>query len=393
MPVPAVERTIDFERPWHEQHRHQRRRSSTDSLVLFTQYDGRFDVQRQQTRRRSRLPIPGEFQQVSSRLSSTNAPPMMAIGNTTSPPSHGHSSSGGSSSSSSNATTSTATSSTSTSKRSDEARRVAKCRSNSELGGAACSSRQVQAAMQLAQRYRDTKAAAATIQQQSHSPSSSTTTRRPLGQPRSLTSLSTQYREQQQGGGTESHRTPLRERRCKSPLSIKAPSPPATLRGSRRAPKQLSASIYSPPPCPPPTTPLPEVPQSSTSSSSSRGASSLLPYRTPGHVSTASCWDWDQAIEADTTPSSSTSPASSKSAGSSHRLSHSKNFPPTPPAFKSNTANQTAKEWSQRLDLSLALHLHVDGDAKAPPLQAFSPLPDPSKDGDGDDYHVYGLAL
>lgn len=71
--------------------------------------------------------------------------------------------------------------------------------------------------------------------------------------------------------------SPLRERRCKQPLSIKAPPPPSLssasvsgattpttlLRRPRARSVTSSSYIYSPPPCPPPTTPLPELPPNS----------------------------------------------------------------------------------------------------------------------------------
>ena len=379
-------RAIDFDLDWYAQSdlfNQQRSKDRVPFATLFTQYDRRFNTHKQ-VKRHSRLPMPAEFSQ---QLDGMNVTPP-----STSP-----------------------------------IRRLNKGRSISDFGSP--SSQQVRAAMDLAKQHRQRKALSSRPRQEEVTSTSKVTPlsggffddgrddnevedlglledcqisiaplafpmpprdaiRPPLRQARSMTAMSNKFSQ----GGVESQeqqRSPLRQRRCKLPLSIKTQQPP--LQRLRRRKSSLS-SIHSPPPCPPPATPLPEIPLSGAMNSvESSGNHSKI----KGSQLSKLDWDWNGPIisePASASSSSSTSPASSR--GSSHHHSDSNSLPLTPPVSTQAPSSLLLNQQPAHLALYFAFHLNLDGKEEQSVLASTNHSS--SKDIDSPEDHcnyVYGFAM
>lgn len=387
---------IDFNQSWYSQSNPRNRLKAENSRFnLFQQYDQRFDAQRK-VKRHSRLPIPTAFKQHKSTAMAQSHDPNTA---------------------------------------SSSVRRLKKGRSVSDFGSP--SSKQIEASLHLARQYQIGAATRNRIAEQYAGvlstsresfetadngsdndgddsdvddlclirgghisiarlifpmpPLSEDTTRRPtLRQARSLTSMSSNFRLQeasQEVAEQQQQQSPLRQRRCKLPLSIKTSGFPKP-----QIKKRKSFGVYSPPPCPPPVTPLPDLPMSCP-------VKQIDSKFSPKAVQTTEIldWDWNQTTmigpaSSSASSSSSTSPASSRS--SSHRHSHA-NSRSNRPSFPL-TPSITNKSSSALLPQHSTLFLNFELDCTSPQQKHLFP----TKDAvvipldDEEDYEcVYGFAL
>lgn len=192
-----------------------------------------------------------------------------------------------------------------------------------------------------------------------------------LYQARSLNNMSTKYHSQTHQQHTLDqpiHRSPLRERRCKKPLTIKAPLPPSRM-PLRRA-KSSSSMINTPPPCPPPSTPLPDLPTFSANEVLRRTPEGSLDRsvfldevdRSSFDVESSGEWMHKRDGSASPTPSSATSHSTYSSENSQKRYEN-KQFSSTPPTSDDQDPyhRQDLMSWSEKLSVKLghafALHL------------------------------------
>jgi hypothetical protein len=243
-------------------------------------------------------------------------------------------------------------------------------------------------------------------------PPTSESTKR-LYQARSLNNMSTRYHEQHQ---TRAHpppqtqiqqqTSPLRERRHKQPLSIKAPLPPSRLIVRRT--RSSSSMIYSPPPCPPPTTPLPDIPSSSGSNTSrciSGQRSYISDEATRSSFDADSSGEWIPKTDRSDSPtlscasSSSTSTTPSSSSRNSSQLQRRCDRKPlssTPPTSDNDPALhiRNSVAWSEALSrkLGLAFALHLSSTATTSDDSSHAPSFEDSLPS-ANEVHVYGFAL
>jgi hypothetical protein len=234
-----------------------------------------------------------------------------------------------------------------------------------------------------------------------------------LKQARSLSNMSTKYHQESQVHSQHTqeqpiHRSPLRERRCKKPLTIKAPLPPSRM-PLRRA-KSSSSMVNTPPPCPPPSTPLPDLPVFSGNDlrrtpelTLDRSVFLDEAERSSFDVESSSEWMHKRDRSTSPTPSSATSNSSSpslSSRGSIQRHSDRKPISSTPPTSDDAPSyhRQNLLSWSEQLSVKLghafALHLSTSTNTTEPHVPQHSyDNHDTNHSIPTNEVHVYGFAM